>query len=121
MPSDSRKYLVGLVGPDVLEAAEKEDALLCGRLCETAEVLIPSEFGAVYESYNALQSAQGFDLLPLRGQTVTRYSFAVTDYPEEAYEGTVRANVLFAGNKIVAADLCSVALDGFICGVISDQ
>ena len=24
MPSDSRKYLVGLVGPDVLEAAEKD-------------------------------------------------------------------------------------------------
>ncbi|MBQ6067303.1 MAG: DUF4830 domain-containing protein [Clostridia bacterium] len=85
--------------------------------CETAEVRIPAEFGAVYESYNALQRSQGFDLLPLRGQTVARYSFTVTDYPEEAYAGTVRANVLFAGKKIVAADLCSVALDGFIRGV----
>ena len=85
--------------------------------CETARVLIPSEFGAVYERYNALQRSQGFDLLPLRGQTVARYSFAVTDYPEEAFAGTVRANVLFAGNKIVAADLCSAALDGFIRGV----
>ena len=87
--------------------------------CETAEVLIPSEFGAVYESYNALQRSQGFDLTPLRGCAVTRYTFTVTNYPEKEYAGTVRANVLFADNKIVAADLCSVALDGFIRGVTS--
>ncbi len=89
--------------------------------CETAEVLIPSEFGAVYESYNALQRSQGFDLSPLRGSRAERYSFIVTNYPGYEDSGTVHANVLFVGKEIVAADLCSVALDGFIRGVISNQ
>ena len=88
--------------------------------CETAQVLIPSEFGAVYESYNALQRSQGFDLEPLRGSRTERYSFIVTNYPGFEESGTVRANVLFCGNEIVAADLCSVELDGFIRGVTSD-
>ena len=88
--------------------------------CERAEVLIPSEFGAVYESYNALQRSQGFELESLRGCVVLRYSFTVTNYPGYEGGGSVRANVFFAEDEIAAADLCSVALDGFIRGVVCD-
>lgn len=85
--------------------------------CETARVRIPAEFGAVYERYNALQRSQGFDLTPWRGCDARRYTFTVTDYPGYENTGLVRANVLFAGGEIIAADLCSAELNGFIRGV----
>ena len=88
--------------------------------CETAEVQIPERFGQVYENYNALQLAQGFDLTPYRGAVLTRYTFPVPEPPSGA-DGPVLANVFFDGDRIVAADLCAVGLNGFIRGVIGEQ
>ncbi len=85
--------------------------------CETAEVTIPERFGTVYEDYNAIQLAQGFDLTSYRGQTLTRYTFSLADPPAGA-GGRTLANVFFDGNVIVAADLCDVGLNGAIRGVI---
>ena len=86
--------------------------------CETERVTIPEQFNAVYERYNALQLAQGFDLTPYRGQPADRYSFTVVDYGVCEDGGLIRANVLFAGDTIIAADICSTALHGFIHGVM---
>ena len=85
--------------------------------CEYAEVTIPERFGEVYRQYNALQKTQGFDLTPYRGRRAARFTFALTEnpFPEEA--GPVRANVLFVEDAVVAADLCSVGMNGFIRGV----
>ena len=88
-------------------------------LCDTAEVVIPEQFGTVYENYNALQLAQGFDLTPCRGAVLTRFTFPVSDPPDDV-EGPVLANVFFEGGTIVAADLCAVGLNGFIRGVIGE-
>ena len=87
--------------------------------CEKTAVQIPERFGAVYENYNEIQLAQGFDLSPCRGRVLTRYTFPVTDPPDDA-EGPVLANVFFDGDAIVAADLCAVGINGWIRGVISD-
>ena len=42
---------------------------------ETREVMIPKEFNDVYQNYNAMQQAQGFDLLPYAGQVCTQYKY----------------------------------------------
>ena len=84
--------------------------------CEAAEVCIPERFNEVYARYNELQCAQGFDLTPYRGCTAWRFSFPVLSGADDA-TGPLRANVLFCGDKIIASDVCSVALDGYMCGV----
>ena len=85
--------------------------------CEQAEVRLPERFNAAYDRYNALQMAQGFDLTPYRGRDAVRVSFDVTNYDGGEGPGPVRANLLFVGDEIVAADVCSVALNGFMRGV----
>ena len=37
-----------------------------------ADVVIPSVFGDVYENYNSIQIAQGFDLMKYAGRTVKK-------------------------------------------------
>ena len=90
-----------------------------GSACEKTAVHIPERFGDVYENYNEIQLAQGFDLSPYRGRVLTRYTFPVTNPPDGA-QGPVLANVFFDGDTVVAADVCSVGLNGFVRGVISD-
>ncbi len=85
--------------------------------CEITEITVPVRFNAVYEGYNALQQAQGFDLARYRGEALRRVSFTVTNYPGYEGSGLIRANVLMDGTAVVAADLCSVELGGFIRGV----
>jgi len=63
-------------------------------------VTIPSPFDAVYESYNALQNAQGFDLLRYRGKEVQRFRYPVTgDFGEGV------ATLLVYKNRIIGGDL----------------
>ncbi len=82
---------------------------------EEAEVTVPAEFDSVMEKYNALQKSQGFDLSKHRNRTMIRYTYRVTNYPD--YEGTVYANLLVYKNRVVAADICSSDVNGFISGL----
>lgn len=79
------------------------------------EVLVPGKFDQIYESYNDIQKAQGFDISRYRGETVTKYTYLVKNYPQEP-EG-VAANLLVYQGKIIGADLCSLELGGFLKGV----
>ncbi len=81
---------------------------------EVMEVIIPQEFDAVYEEYNAVQKKQGFDLSKHAGKRVKRYSYVVTNYP--GVEGEVRVNLLVKDNKIIGGDVCSMEMDGFMHG-----
>ena len=81
---------------------------------ETEAVTVPAEFDTVYESYNAIQQAQGLNLERYRGKTVMRYTYAVTNYPN--YDGPVYFNLLMYKNKVIGGDICSAALDGFVHG-----
>ena len=76
-----------------------------------SEITIPSVFNAVYESYNALQKNQGFDLNDYKGQKAVRYTFDVLNDKEE-YE--VKANIIVCENRVIAGDLCTYALDGMM-------
>ena len=78
------------------------------------KIRIPEEFDKVMKSYNELQKGQGLDLAKYRGKEVTRYTFAVTNYPD--YKGTVMANVILWRNRVIGGDLCSSDVTGFIHG-----
>ena len=80
---------------------------------ETAEVTIPAEFGEVYENYNRLQLSQGFDLTPYKGKTAVRYTYTITNYPEQE---DMQAHLLVCENRIIGGDISSPRLDGFMCG-----
>ncbi len=82
---------------------------------EEAEVTIPAEFDRVMENYNALQKSQGFDLSKYKNREMTRYTYRITNYPD--YEGTVYANLLIYKNRVVAGDICSSDVNGFILGL----
>ena len=93
---------------------------------ETVQVLIPEQFDEVMQRYNAIQKAQGADLSPYAGKTVTRYTFVVTNFYEgdnivknsddTVTESDIRANVLVYNGKIIGGDVCSLALGGFMQG-----
>lgn len=81
---------------------------------EFYEVTIPKTFDKVYEHYNELQKAQGFDLARYRGKAVMKYSYVIRNYPGE--EGAVYATLLVWKNKVIGGDVCSARLDGFMHG-----
>ncbi len=86
---------------------------------EVQDVVIPAVFDKVYEQYNQLQQAQGFDLSSYKGKTVKRYTYRVINYPDETNQ--VRANLLVWNGRVIGGDLCTVALDGFMHGLDPDS
>ncbi len=106
--------------PDYLgiETNEERIALIAsfGWKCEETphemtEVSVPLEFDSVYEAYNELQKPLGLDLYPLRGRTLRRYTYVLTNHPDS---GTVYATLLFSLDEFVGGDVCSAAPDGFV-------
>lgn len=82
---------------------------------EVTEVLLPKKFDDVYTAYNNMQKEQGFDLEKYAGKRAKRYTYVVHNYPD--YSGGVRLNIVVQGNKIIAGDVCSLELDGFMHGL----
>lgn len=78
---------------------------------ETLQFLLPDTLAEPYLSYNALQTAQGFDLTPCLGKQVSRYTYAVTNYPDRA-EG-IQANLYVCEDRPVAGDICCPGANGF--------
>ncbi len=76
-----------------------------------SEIMIPSVFNAVYDSYNALQKNQGFDLNDYKGKKAVRYTFDVLN-DKENYD--VKTNIIVCENRVIAGDLCTYALDGMM-------
>lgn len=80
--------------------------------CEIVDVKIPAEFNDVYEKYNKLQKSQGFNLEKYKGNLVKRYTYEVLNYKNETE--FIRANLLIYNNTVIASDICSLKLDGFM-------
>ncbi len=72
---------------------------------------MPDNFDRVIMGYNQIQKSQGLDLTKYRGKKVTHYAYEVTNYD---YEGTVYVNLIVHRNKIIAADISSLAGGGFV-------
>jgi hypothetical protein len=81
---------------------------------ETSQVRIPTEASQVFERYNALQKAMGYDLTPYAGKTVMRYVYTIKNYPGATEP--VYATVLIANNRIIGGDITNTAATGKIQG-----
>jgi len=79
---------------------------------DVQDILIPKEFSETYEEYNKLQKSQGFDLTEYCGIDAVRYTYEILNYPEG--NGTIVADIIVAKDTIIAADIQSVKLDGFM-------
>jgi hypothetical protein len=44
-----------------------------------------------------------------------RYTYALTNYPD--YEGEVYVNILVYRNTVIAGDVCSADINGFVHGL----
>lgn len=82
---------------------------------EKAEIHIPEGFGKVYESYNLIQKEAGFDLTPLRGKTVTRYTFCLNG------EEYTYANIIICDGIIHGGDLIDPSISGKIAPLIPKE
>lgn len=105
-----------------LETEEQRLEFLHGLGWETSdsaincrEVVIPEEWSDVYERYNRLQLAQGFDLTKHRGKSAVIYSYTVLNY-EGGRENMV-ANLIVSDGKLIAADISCTELGGFMTGI----
>ncbi len=90
---------------------------------EVCEVTVPARFDAVYEGYNALQRGQGLNLERYRGKKVMRYTYPVTNFAAasgEDYDGDVLATILVYKNRVIAGDICSADVNGFLHGLRGD-
>lgn len=85
-----------------------------GEPCEEQRVTIPSEFDGVFTGYNDIQKAQGLDLSTYSKCEMDRYTYVVTNY--EGYSGLVYANLLVYKGRVVAGDICSADVNGFVHG-----
>jgi len=81
---------------------------------EVKQVTVPAEFDKIFAAYNEMQKEQGLNLSKYKKKEVTRYTFAVTNYPD--YQGTVYANVLVYRSRVIGGDICSADVSGFVHG-----
>ncbi|MBR5219013.1 MAG: DUF4830 domain-containing protein [Clostridia bacterium] len=80
---------------------------------DTANINIPREFNAVFETYNTICQNSGFDLSNFKGARAVRYSYRVLNH-QDSESGLVRANVFVVKNNIIAGDISSLKAGGFI-------
>ncbi len=67
-------------------------------------VIIPEEFGDVYNEYNKLQIRSGFDLKGYRGKTVEIYTYTAND-------GRA-VNLMIYKNKLIGGDISELLVGG---------
>ncbi len=72
---------------------------------------MPESLDRVILGYNELQKKQGLDLVKYKNKRLTRYTYKVTNYKSD---GEVYANLFVHRGRIVACDLTSGDLDGFV-------
>ncbi len=82
---------------------------------EVKEIVIPREFIGVYADYIELQKAQGYTIDQYGGMDAVRYTFRVLNYPSG--EDNIVADVVVHGNTVIAGDIQSTALTGFMTGL----
>lgn len=79
-------------------------------------VQLPAELSDVLTEYNELQISQGFDLAPYCGVSVDQYTYELRDYGED---GTVYATLYILNGAVIAGDVHSAELGGFMRGLVN--
>ena len=82
---------------------------------EVKHLVIPRAFTGVYADYAALQTRQGYPIAEYGGMEATRYSFRVRNHPSGGED--IVADLVVCGQTVIAGDVQSTALDGFMTGL----
>ena len=82
---------------------------------ETLELQLPDDLQADYADYCKLQNKQGFPFSQFAGQSVKRYTYTVTNYPN--IDHGVQVNLYLCGEQIIAGDIISTGEGGFQTGI----
>lgn len=100
--AEGEKYLNSL-GWETGESSEKS-------------ITVPAQWNDVYINYNELQTDQGYDLAPYKGQNVTLYTYEITNY--EGYTEGIVADLLVCDGKVIGGDICNTSAEnGFMTGL----
>lgn len=81
---------------------------------KTQEVRIPTDPSDIFERYNDLQIAQGFDLHEYAGKNVRRYVYEITNYPDST--DTHYATLLIYKGSVIGGDVCAASKNGVMHG-----
>lgn len=81
----------------------------------TMTVTMPEVLDDTLITYNAIQVEQGMSLENYCGKTLTRYTYVVTNHPSG--DKNVVASLYQHGADIVAGDVASTKLNGFMHGL----
>ena len=79
---------------------------------ELKEIVLPEEFDAVLEAYNALQLSQGFDLRSSAGKPCLCCSYELVGYP--GWEGRVIATLYIRHGCLLGGDVHTASAEGFM-------
>lgn len=86
---------------------------------EVSEIILPEVLDEVYIKYNEIQKKQGMDLENFCGRRAKRWTYKVLNYPNADEE--IHANLIICDNTVIAGDICSVELGGFMHGLSPDE
>ena len=75
-------------------------------------VQLPQSLEGMLLRYNELQLSQGYDLSRHLGESCRQYSYLVLNYPDKSQ--TVLATLYVQGNRVIAGDIHSTGLNGFM-------
>lgn len=82
---------------------------------ETLAMRLPRELGEEYGDYLKLQDEQGLPFAKCAGQTVSRYTYKVNNYP--GYDGPVQINLWVCDGMLSGGDLIAPGEKGFTAGL----
>ncbi len=82
---------------------------------ETLDLQLPASLEGDWENYAALQDQQGLPFRQFAGQTVRRYTYTVTNFPN--VERGVQVNLYVSGGQLIGGDVISTGKDEFQQGL----
>ena len=78
-------------------------------------VLVPQKLEGIMAQYNKIQLRQGYDLNKHLGESCRQYCYDVKNYP--GGEGKVIVSLYLQDGKVIAGDVHSTAVNGFMHGL----
>lgn len=82
---------------------------------DVRSVQLPAELDGMLQKYNEIQLNQGYDLSRHLGESCQQYCYLVLNYPDKSQ--TVLATLYVQGDRVIAGDIHSTALNGFLQGL----
>ena len=81
---------------------------------ESSQVRIPENTSEVFDRYNQLQKANGYDLSKLAGKNAMRYVYKINNYPGAT--DPVYATLLVYKDQVIGGDVTNTAAKGVVQG-----